>query len=289
MRKIYEGYKELVDKRLDRYFTDDVPQKRLLEAMRYSILAGGKRVRPVLALSFCAATGGREEDAIEFACALEMLHTYSLIHDDLPCMDDDTLRRGNPTNHVVFGEYTAVLAGDALQTAAFETVLKAPLVAEKRAKAALILGEASGAYGMCGGQQLDMDGEGKSLSLSDIETIHKGKTAALIIAAAKMGCVAAGASDDKLKAADEYASALGLAFQIRDDLLDIESTAEVLGKSVGLDLQNEKSTFVSLLGAEKCRELVQLNTEKAKAALKPAFSNTAFLEWLADFLAGRES
>ncbi len=288
MRKVYEGYKELVEKRLGEYFTEDVSQKRLLEAMRYSLLAGGKRVRPVLALSFCAASGGRAEDALEFACALEMLHTYSLIHDDLPCMDDDTLRRGSPTNHVVFGEYTAVLAGDALQTAAFETVLKAPLDAEKRAKAALILAEASGALGMCGGQQLDMDGEGKSLSLSDIEAIHRGKTAALIIAAAKMGCVAAGASDDKLTAAEEYASALGLAFQIRDDLLDVESTSEVLGKPVGSDLENDKSTFVSLLGTERCRELVHINTESAKAALTPAFSDTAFLCWLADLLAGRE-
>jgi geranylgeranyl diphosphate synthase type II len=289
MQALYDKYKALTEERLSAAFTEILPQQRLLEAMRYSLLAGGKRVRPVLVMAFCAASDGKQEDAIDFAAALEMLHTYSLIHDDLPCMDDDELRRGKPTNHIVFGEFTAVLAGDALQAAAFETVLSSPLDAEKRAAAALILAKASGAYGICGGQQLDMEGEDKALSISEVEDIHKLKTAALIIAAAQMGCIAAGASDEKLKAAGEYALALGLAFQIRDDLLDLESTTAILGKPVGSDEGNEKSTFVSLLGAEKCRELVKLNTEKAKAALKPAFKDTDFLEWLADLMAGRES
>jgi geranylgeranyl diphosphate synthase type II len=289
MQRLYERYKNLVESRLGEYFLQDVPQKKLLEAMRYSLLAGGKRIRPVLTLAFCAASGGRAEDALEFACALEMLHTYSLIHDDLPCMDDDDLRRGRPTNHIVFGEYTAVIAGDALQSAAFETILKAPLSAEKRAAAALTLAEAAGAYGMCAGQQLDMEGESRRLSADETEQLNRLKTAALIKAAAGMGCIAAGGTKAQLIAAGEYAEALGLAFQLRDDLLDMESTSEVLGKSIGSDKESGKSTFVLLLGADRCRELILENTEKAKAALKPEFPDTAFLEWLAELLAGRDN
>ena len=288
MQEVYERYKSLVEARLEEYFREDVPQKRLLEAMRYSLLAGGKRVRPVLVLAFCEASGGRAEEALEFACAVEMLHTYSLIHDDLPCMDDDDLRRGRPTNHVVFGEYTAVIAGDALQAAAFETILKAPLDAEKKAEAALALAKAAGAYGMCAGQQLDMEGEGRRFSLAEVEQTHRLKTAALIKAAASMGCIAAGASKARIEAAEKYAEALGLAFQIRDDLLDVTGSAEILGKNVGSDAESGKSTFVTLLGVDRCRELVYENTERAKAALKGAFSNTEFLEWFAELLAGRE-
>lgn len=288
MQEVYERYKSLVEARLEEYFLEDVPQKRLLEAMRYSLLADGKRVRPVLVLAFCEASGGRAEEALEFACAVEMLHTYSLIHDDLPCMDDDDLRRGRPTNHVVFGEYTAVIAGDALQAAAFETILKAPLDAEKKAEAALALAKAAGAYGMCAGQQLDMEGEGRRFSLAEVEQTHRLKTAALIKAAASMGCIAAGASKARIEAAEKYAEALGLAFQIRDDLLDVTGSAEILGKNVGSDAESGKSTFVTLLGVDRCRELVYENTERAKAALKGAFSNTEFLEWFAELLAGRE-
>lgn len=288
MQEVYERYKNLVEARLEEYFLEDVPQKRLLEAMRYSLLADGKRVRPVLVLAFCEASGGRAEEALEFACAVEMLHTYSLIHDDLPCMDDDDLRRGRPTNHVVFGEYTAVIAGDALQAAAFETILKAPLDAEKKAEAALALAKAAGAYGMCAGQQLDMEGEGRRFSLAEVEQTHRLKTAALIKAAASMGCIAAGASKARIEAAEKYAEALGLAFQIRDDLLDVTGSAEILGKNVGSDAESGKSTFVTLLGVDRCRELVYENTERAKAALKGAFSNTEFLEWFAELLAGRE-
>jgi len=288
VQEVYERYKSLVEARLEEYFREDVPQKRLLEAMRYSLLAGGKRVRPVLVLAFCEASGGRAEEALEFACAVEMLHTYSLIHDDLPCMDDDDLRRGRPTNHVVFGEYTAVIAGDALQAAAFETILKAPLDAEKKAEAALALAKAAGAYGMCAGQQLDMEGEGRRFSLAEVEQTHRLKTAALIKAAASMGCIAAGASKARIEAAEKYAEALGLAFQIRDDLLDVTGSAEILGKNVGSDAESGKSTFVTLLGVDRCRELVYENTERAKAALKGAFSNTEFLEWFAELLAGRE-
>ncbi len=286
--KRYEELKSLAENTLSFRFTESVPQKTLLESMRYSLLAGGKRVRPVIVMSFCEACGGRAEDALNFACGLEMLHTYSLIHDDLPCMDDDTLRRGKPTNHVVFGEWTAVLAGDSLLTAAFGEVLSAGLPDKALVSAGRELSEAAGYLGMCGGQFLDMDGENKTLSREDVEAIHVRKTAALIRAAARMGVIAGSGSDAQLAAASAYADAVGLAFQLRDDLLDISSTPEALGKSVGADAKNGKNTFVSLLGAEECRRRIALETEKAKRAVKDAFSAPGFLCELADMLAGRE-
>lgn len=257
-------------------------------AMRYAVLGGGKRLRAFVATESAAIFRVPPAQAIRTAAAVECVHAYSLVHDDLPCMDDDDLRRGRPTNHVVFGEYTAVIAGDALQAAAFETILKAPLDAEKKAEAALALAKAAGAYGMCAGQQLDMEGEGRRFSLAEVEQTHRLKTAALIKAAASMGCIAAGASKARIEAAEKYAEALGLAFQIRDDLLDVTGSAEILGKNVGSDAESGKSTFVTLLGVDRCRELVYENTERAKAALKGAFSNTEFLEWFAELLAGRE-
>ena len=286
--KRYEELKSLAENTLSLRFTESVPQKTLLESMRYSLLAGGKRVRPVIAMSFCEACGGRAEDALNFACGLEMLHTYSLIHDDLPCMDDDTLRRGKPTNHVVFGEWTAVLAGDSLLTAAFGEVLSAGLPTEALVSAGRELSEAAGYLGMCGGQFLDMDGENKSFSQEDVEAIHVRKTAALIRAAARMGVIAGSGSVTQLDAASAYADAVGLAFQLRDDLLDISSTPEALGKSVGADAKNGKNTFVSLLGEEECRRRIAEETEKAKRAVKDAFSAPGFLCELADMLAGRE-
>ena len=284
----YDFLRSMTERRLSEYFTENVPQKTLLDAMRYSLLAGGKRVRPVLVLSFCRACGGDEKTALEPACAIEMLHTYSLIHDDLPCFDDDTLRRGRPTNHVVYGEWTAVLAGDALLTAAFETLLKAELPEKSVIAAGRVLASAAGALGMCGGQYLDMDGEGKTLSAQEIEAIHAGKTAALIEAAAEMGVIAAGGTEKQLAAAKSYASSVGLAFQLRDDLLDLSSTPEMLGKSVGKDAAEEKSTFASVFGAEECERRIAEETQKAKTALKGAFENTEFLKMLADKLAERK-
>ena len=286
--KEYEALRAMTEEALQARFTDDVPQKTLLEAMRYSLLAGGKRVRPVMLLAFCRACGGDEKKALPLACGIEMLHTYSLIHDDLPCMDDDTLRRGKPTNHVVYGEWTAVLAGDALLTAAFGEVLSAPLPAEALAAAGRALAEAAGEKGMCGGQYLDMDGEGKRLPASAVEAIHVRKTAALIRAAATMGVIAGGGTKAQLHAAAAYAEAVGLAFQLRDDLLDLTSTPEMLGKSVGADEKNEKSTFVSVYGAEKCERMIADETEKAKKAVAAAFPDASFLTALAEKLAGRE-
>jgi geranylgeranyl pyrophosphate synthase len=278
-----------VEQGLEGYFAEDLPQRKLLESMRYSLLAGGKRIRPVLTLKFCEAMGGNPEKALPVACAVEMLHTYSLIHDDLPCMDNDDLRRGNPTNHKVYGECTATLAGDALQCAAFQTILKADLSGEIRAAVALELANASGQDGMCGGQQLDMEGEEKKLSLEEITYMNGLKTGCLLRAACVMGVLAAGAAPDspQAQAAAEYADAIGLAFQIRDDMLNVTSNAEIMGKPVGNDAESHKSTYVSLLGLDECQRVVERKTEEAKNALKGAFIRTDFLEALADYLAGR--
>ncbi len=280
----------LVETRLAGFFPGD----GLREAMRYSLLAGGKRIRPILTVQFCRAAGGREEDALDFACGVEMLHTYSLIHDDLPCMDNDDLRRGKPTCHKVFGECVATLAGDALQAAAFETVLSAPGLSDRaRAEAALALAEAAGDRGMCGGQYYDTEGDGQPHTEQELTAINAAKTGALLRAACRMGVLAA--SDQSawdssfLSAAEEYAAHLGLAFQIQDDILDATSTTETLGKPVGSDASNAKSTYWSLLGPEVCKRRVEEETSLAKAALERIKwpGNVAFLGWLADKLAQR--
>jgi geranylgeranyl pyrophosphate synthase len=266
--------------------------------MRYSLLAGGKRIRPILTMQFCAAAGGELKEALDFGCAVEMLHTYSLIHDDLPCMDNDDLRRGKPTNHKVFGACTATLAGDALQAAAFETVLSAAgsereLLAA--ARAARILAAAAGEAGMCGGQYLDTVGDGKPHTEAELTAINDKKTGALLVAACTMGIAAASGRRDVdgscMDAAGEYAGALGLAFQIRDDILDTISTPEELGKDTGSDAANGKTTYVGLLGAEACERRVLDYTERAKAALERGNwpGGTDFLRELADRLAHRRS
>lgn len=283
----FEKARALVENRLSTLFTKDVPDETLAESMRYSLLAGGKRIRPVIVLEFTKAAGGDMESALDAACAAEMLHTYSLIHDDLPCMDDDDLRRGKPTNHVVYGECTAVLAGDALQAECFKILANSNLPAERVVKMVQYLSNAAGLMGICGGQALDIAGEGKSLNAEEVSKIHSLKTASLLVACAKMGVAAAGGSDEQLSAAEEYAENLGIAFQIRDDVLDVISTTEELGKPVGSDDENEKSTFVTIFGVDKCLELVEEKTQAAIAAVKGAFENPDFLVWLAEYLAGR--
>ncbi len=281
--------REAVDRALCGYFTEELPQKELFDAMRYSLLSGGKRVRGILVLKFCEACGGKIEDAMPFACAVEMLHCYSLIHDDLPCMDNDDLRRGKPTNHKVYGECTATLAGDALQAAAFETMLSSPLPAEKVIKASYELSFAAGEKGICGGQYLDMLGERLEFDVAQVTTVHNMKTAAMIIAACRMGAILGGDSEKEITAAENYAKAIGLAFQIRDDILDVTSSAEVLGKPVFSDEENGKSTFVSLLGIEKCEKIVSDETEKAKKIIKEAFVDDDFFCDFADYLCSRKS
>ncbi|MEG1857575.1 MAG: polyprenyl synthetase family protein, partial [Pseudoflavonifractor sp.] len=215
-----------IDEYLTALFAHREPKADLYDAMLYSLLAGGKRIRPVMTLEVCRMCGGDVECALPFACAVEMVHTYSLIHDDLPCMDDDDLRRGRPTNHRVYGEATAVLAGDALLTAAFETIAEhgTNLPAERVLCACACLGRAAGARGMVGGQVLDMAGEGRALASSEVEELQKLKTGALISAAAEMGCIIAGGDEAARKAVRSYAERLGLAFQIRDDMLDVQGS-----------------------------------------------------------------
>ena len=281
-------YKSLIDAELDDYFTPaGLPYDGLLESMRYSLTAGGKRIRPILVLEFCRISGGDVQKALPVACAIEMLHTYSLIHDDLPCMDNADLRRGKPTNHVVYGECTAVLAGDALQAEAFGTILRSELSADARANCAEILADAVGSDGMCAGQFLDMAGENKVLSEEDLNEINSRKTGALLIAACKMGVAAAGGRDEQLEAAALFGAAIGAAFQIRDDILDVISTNEALGKPVGSDAQENKNTYMALYGEERCMEMIRRLTESAKSALSGAFSDTAFLSGLADSMVTR--
>lgn len=270
---------------LQRFFTDSVPQKKLYEAMRYSLLAGGKRIRPVLVLEFCRICGGDWRAALPFAAAIEMVHTYSLIHDDLPSMDNDDYRRGRLTNHKVYGEAQAILAGDALLTAAFDTIASADAAPETVVAITRILASAAGEKGMVGGQVLDIDGEGHALSEEQVHTIHALKTGALISAACRMGAVAGGGSREQICAAGLYADAIGLAFQIRDDMLDVLGDAEKLGKATGMDVN--KSTFVTLYGLERCQQWIGEENEKALHALR-CFRDTAFLEELTRMLAFRD-
>lgn len=289
-----QAARQLVEERLGQFFSGG----GLEEAMRYSLLAGGKRIRPVLAVKFCQAAGGAAEEALDFGCAVEMLHTYSLIHDDLPCMDNDDLRRGKPTNHKVFGECVATLAGDALQAAAFQTVLSAEGTwrhggGAAKALAARILAEAAGFQGMCAGQYWDTLGGGKPHTLEELTEINDKKTGALLRAACMMGVAASlgrrAVDDSCMDAAREYATNLGLAFQIRDDMLDVVGDAEEFGKPIGSDVSNEKTTFVTLLGLEACEAWVLDYTERAKVALKSGVwqGDTDFLSALADSLALR--
>lgn len=285
-----EEYRVKIDEALAGYFTvrDGALNAGLAEAMRYSLLAGGKRIRPLLVLEFCRIAGGDVEKALPVACAIEMLHTYSLIHDDLPCMDNDELRRGKPTNHMVYGECTATLAGDALQAEAFGTILRCDLPPAVKASCAEILAGAVGLDGMCGGQFLDMSWEGKALTEQELSEINSRKTGALLVAACQMGVAAAGGSELMLAAAGHYGSAIGMAFQIRDDMLDVLSTAEELGKPIGSDLEEDKNTYMVLMGREGCEKTIAKLTDFAKNVLDEAFEDTAFLKELADALSIRE-
>lgn len=281
----YGEYQQAIERYLEGLFTAEKPYGQLYEAIRYSILGGGKRIRPVLTLEFARLGGIDWHLALPFACALELVHNYSLIHDDLPCMDDDDLRRGKPTTHKVYGETLAVLAGDALQPEAFRLILDAPaLSAERKMDALRVLINACGADGMVGGQVLD--------TLCPIETVaqlrqmESLKTGCMIAAAAELGCVASGMNAGMRALAVEYARDLGLAFQIRDDMLDVEGEAQVFGKPIGSDVEEGKFTFVDALGLEGCRAEVKRLTEQAKKAVT-AWPERAFLIELADRMAGR--
>lgn len=280
-------YREYTEKYLSGIYTQakQEPQKPLFDAMEYSLLAGGKRLRPIFAYDFCRMCGKDWKKAAPFAAAVEMIHTYSLIHDDLPCMDNDDFRRGRPTNHKVYGETMAVLAGDALLTDAFMIASQAELDRkEDMSDAVGLLAECAGSLGMVGGQVLDIMSEERELTEQEVLDIQTRKTGCLINAACALGAIAGGASEAQFDAACKFAAALGLAFQIRDDMLDVIGTQEEMGKGVGTDAQ--KNTFVRLYGLEQCEELVQKYTNIAIDSLS-AFEDSAFMTALAKSLTDR--
>jgi geranylgeranyl diphosphate synthase type II len=281
----YAAYQAAIETYLADLFNEDKPYGKLFESIRYSILAGGKRIRPVLTLEFARLGGIDWHLALPYACALELVHNYSLIHDDLPCMDNDDLRRGKPTNHKVFGETMAVLAGDALQAEAFRLIAQAPgLSAQSRIAAVEILAKAAGADGMVGGQVLDTVCNVQDEPM--LTLLHSLKTGAIIAGAAELGCVAAEMDDVKRAQAVEYAAQLGLAFQIRDDMLDVVGDEQEFGKPIGSDREEGKVTFVDLRGVDGCASLVEECTAKAKAAIAD-WPDHEFLWQLADQMVGR--
>ncbi len=260
----------------------------LYKSMKYSTMCGGKRIRPFLTLEFCKLFGGSTEMAMPYACAIEMIHTFSLIHDDLPCMDNDDMRRGKPTNHKVFGEAPALLAGDSLIFSAFECALSADAPAENKVAAVKELSFASGADGMCEGQMIDIENEGKKLSFDELLNLHAHKTGALIRSAAKLGVIAAGGDEKALNAADTYGAGVGLAFQIIDDILDKYGSSEELGKPVGSDLKNEKTTFLSFMSADEALKYAKVVTDNACKAIKD-YPNSQTLIELAEMLLNRNN
>ena len=276
-----KAYRSYIEEYLENIYAEfkDLPQKQLFEAMEYSLLAGGKRLRPIFVFDFCRMCGGDWHEAAPFAAAIEMIHTYSLIHDDLPSMDNDDFRRGRPTNHKVYGEAMAILAGDALLTDAFMMAARADLPNPgDMATAIALIAECAGSMGMVGGQVLDIQAENRECSVQEVLDIQNRKTGRLISAACALGAIAGGANEEQFDAACKFAAGLGLAFQIRDDMLDVIGTQEEMGKGVGTD--STKNTFVRLYGLEKCEELVQTYTNYALEALD-VYENNEFMKELA--------
>ena len=282
-------YSSLINDKLKHAISlNNIRYKGLFDAMTYSLNAGGKRIRPVLTLEFCRISGGEFNQAIPVACAVEMLHTYSLIHDDLPCMDNDDLRRGRPTNHIVFGECNALLAGDALLTESFYQIASSSLKDSVKNGCIRVLSEAAGLNGMCGGQYLDTN-YSESFNENDVITINMLKTGALLKASCVLGVICAEGSESQIEAASLFGDNIGRAFQIRDDVLDVIGSWEVLGKSVGSDNKEMKINYMTLYGEEYCIKLIEEYTSRAKDALLPCFSDTAFLFDLADSLITRNN
>ena len=282
-----QAYKQFIETYLKDFYSrfSGEPQKKLFDAIQYSLFAGGKRIRPILTMEFCKMCCGDYRKAAPFAGAIEMIQTYSLIHDDLPCMDNDDFRRGIPTNHKVYGEGTAVLAGDALLTDAFMLASSATLDKPENVALAIgILAHNTGSMGMVGGQMLDIDSESRELTEQEVFHIHSRKTVALINASCVLGVIAGGGNEAQMQAASQFASGLGMAFQIRDDILDVIGYAAELGKPVGTD--EKKNTFVRLYGLKRCDDMVTRYTQMAIDALD-AFENTDFLKEMAMKLTSR--
>lgn len=295
MNKAYSfnDYIEMINSQLDSCVPEcTYGEPVVCDAMRYSLGIGGKRIRPVLLLEFCRVCGGDVEKALPFAVALEMIHTYSLIHDDLPCMDDDDMRRGKPSCHIQYGEAYALLAGDGLLTRAFGVIAQSSLAKENpvcAVKAISALSELSGVEGMIGGQTVDLKNEGRKASLDTLEIMDSLKTGALIVCAGKLGCIAADASEAEISAAITFCSKIGHAFQIVDDILDVVGDEAELGKPIGSDGESDKSTYVSLLGLEKSHEYADRLTKQAVEALEIFGDEAQLLKEIADMLIKRKN
>lgn len=288
----YDEYLEMTNRQLDTLVTEkDVPEKTLYKAMKYSLLAGGKRLRPVLALAVCDMLGENPGKVLPYACAIELIHTYSLIHDDLPAMDNDDYRRGRLTNHKVYGEAMAILAGDALLNLAFESMLAHTVQTGDRLMEKLhameYIARAAGASGMIGGQVVDLESEGKSIPTDLLDYMHRCKTGALIKAPVMAAAFLCGAGEKEKERLETFAAGLGLAFQIRDDLLDVEGSLETMGKRTGSDAANEKTTFITLYGVERSREMLEQITRQAVDSLAPFGEKAEFLVALARYLVTR--
>lgn len=281
---------ETVNRALDRFLPPEKARPATIhKAMRYSLFAGGKRMRPALCLAAAQACGGSEKDALALACAVECIHTYSLIHDDLPAMDNDDFRRGKPTNHKVFGEGIAVLAGDALLTQAFEIAAQAePAPRYPREKMVMELAKASGSLQLIAGQVADLEAEGKKISEADLKFIHERKTSALLCCSVRLGGMSANCSTSQLAALTDFGYHIGLAFQVIDDILDVTQTSEQLGKTAGKDVAVQKATYPAIVGLEKSRRIACRLTDKAFAALKSFKGRAVALESLADYLLKRD-
>ncbi|EGT4599707.1 polyprenyl synthetase family protein [Clostridioides difficile] len=266
-------------------------QKTVIEAMNYSLSAGGKRLRPILTLEACKIVGGNEDEAIPFAIAIEMIHTYSLIHDDLPALDNDDLRRGRPTNHKVYGEAMGILAGDALLNYAFEVMLAGSINKENPEKYLNAINEiakGAGIYGMIGGQVVDVESENKQIEKEKLDYIHMNKTAAMMVGCMRAGATIGGANFEQMEEITKYAKNIGLSFQIVDDILDIVGDEAKLGKKVGSDIENHKSTYPSLLGLDKSKEIAHNLIDEAKKSIEKLSDDVDFLKGLAEYIIDRE-
>lgn len=290
--RLNQGKQLVEDLLIDMLPKTAVYQKSVIDSMEYSLKAGGKRLRPILLIEACRALGGDVKKAYPFACAVEMIHTYSLIHDDLPAMDDDDLRRGKPTNHKVFGEGIAILAGDGLLNYAHELMIKSiveDIENKSLPRAAYEISNAAGVYGMIGGQCADLEGEGKPVDLKTLEFIHRHKTGALITAPLKAGAIIGGATKEQLESIEKYGEAIGLAFQITDDILDVVGDEKSLGKKVGSDEANEKSTYPSIYGLEESRKMAREQLEKALKQLEAFKDEADFFRELAKHIVERDN
>lgn len=289
-KEYWKEKQQLVEAAMEKIFPRETAQdKTLCDAMNYSLMAGGKRLRPVLLMAAADAVGGRGTDYLCTACAIEMIHTYSLIHDDLPAMDNDDYRRGKLTNHKVYGEGMAVLAGDALLTMAFEVMLRQPASsAEARLAVVQEMSQAAGPNGMVGGQAIDLESENKHIDMKRLKQMHMGKTGALFCAAIRAGAILAGTDEDQLTALTLYAEKFGMAFQITDDILDVTGSEEVIGKPVGSDERNHKSTYVTLTSLETAQQLARQAADDAVAALDGFDEKADFLRDIVRYLIDRD-